>query len=428
MTTSLLNFATQGLNNLEFHTHPWLQAISFASVSTLLILSCIPPLHVPVRSFFRPTVVYHVERGLLRVHQAQLCEHWLLTLLFDLSSRTVSVPFYVTFLPSLIWSGEAELGVRLALLMGLCLYVGNAMKDLISAPRPFGAEYKGNKVRLIGSSELEANVNAQEYGLPSSHTMNSLCLNFFVVHYILDKRLVPAEWAVALYVGTAVWVAWIGLARVYMGLHTPIDIGAGVVLGILVLVFYLAVDERYEQWILSNHLAILWQALASIVFLRLHPKPLRHTPSYEFTTSFGGVCWGLVVGMSRQSLIYQHNSPGQSVQILQSRAGLIALLQRIPLGFVLVVAMKALSKQVIVTLLPLVYRIVPINLRKLWQPPLHSLKLAEYDGIPVDEEGRPWDVSVTARFISYASIGWTVVDLSPVAFRLLSLSIPSGKP
>ena len=90
--------------------------------------------------------------------------------------------------------------------------------------------------------------------------------------------------------------------------------------------------------------------------------------------------------------------------------------------------MKALSKQVIVTLLPLVYRIVPINLRKLWQPPLHSLKLAEYDGIPVDEEGRPWDVSVTARFISYASIGWTVVDLSPVAFRLLSLSIPSGKP
>ena len=36
--------------------------------------------------------------------------------------------------------------------------------------------------------------------------------------------------------------------------------------------------------------------------------------------------------MSRQSLMYQHNSPGQSMQILQSRAGLIALLQRIPLG------------------------------------------------------------------------------------------------
>ena len=99
--------------------------------------------------------------GLLRVHQAQRFEHWFLTLLFDLSSRTVSVPFYITFLPSLIWSGEAELGIRLVLLMGLCLYVGNAMKDLLSAPRPFGAQYKGNKVKLIGPTKLEANINAQ---------------------------------------------------------------------------------------------------------------------------------------------------------------------------------------------------------------------------------------------------------------------------
>lgn len=160
MASTLLHCATRGLNNLEFHSQPWLQFLSFTSVTTLLLLSCIPPLHVPVRNLLRPTVVYHVERGLLRVHQAQRFEHWFLTLLFDLSSRTVSVPFYITFLPSLIWSGEAELGTRLVLLMGLCLYVGNAMKDLLSAPRPFGANYKGNKVKMIGP-ELEANVNAQ---------------------------------------------------------------------------------------------------------------------------------------------------------------------------------------------------------------------------------------------------------------------------
>lgn len=75
--------------------------------------------------------------------------------------------------------------------------------------------------------------------------MNSLCLNFFVVHYLLDKHMVPAEWALAMYLGTAVWVAWVGLARVYMGLHTPIDIGAGALLGTLVLVFYLAVDGTF---------------------------------------------------------------------------------------------------------------------------------------------------------------------------------------
>ena len=74
------------------------------------------------------------------------------------------------------------------------------------------------------------------------------------------------------------------------------------------------------------------QALASIVFLRLHPKPLRHTPSYEFTTSFGGVCWGIVVGMSRQWTMYSHNRPGRFLEIVQSRAGVMALIQRVAVG------------------------------------------------------------------------------------------------
>lgn len=91
------------------------------------------------------------------------------------------------------------------------------------------------------------------------------------------------------------------------------------------------------------------------------------------------------------------------------------------------IVMKPLSKQVVVTLLPLVYLVVPIRLRRLWQPPLHSLKPSKHEGIPVDEDGNPWDIAVTARFISYASIGWTVVDLSPVVFRLLRLSIPNVK-
>lgn len=95
-------------------------------------------------------------------------------------------------------------------------------------------------------------------------------------------------------------------------------------------------------------------------------------------------------------------------------------------GFVLVIVMKPLSKQVVVTFLPLVYKMVPVDLRKLWQPPLHSLKPPKHEGIPVDENGQSWDVSVTARFISYASIGWTVVDLAPFMFQVLGLSVPRG--
>lgn len=90
--------------------------------------------------------------------------------------------------------------------------------------------------------------------------MNSLVLNFFIVHYLLDKHMVPAECALTMYLGTAVWVAWVGLARVYMGLHTPIDIGAGALLGTLVLVFYLAVDGI----LLNCPLAVKYSAACEI--------------------------------------------------------------------------------------------------------------------------------------------------------------------
>lgn len=104
----------------------------------------------------------------------------------------------------------------------------------------------------------------QEYGLPSSHTMNSLCLNFYIVHYLLDKHLLPSEWAFAVYLATALWVAWIGLARVYMGLHTPIDIGAGALLGVLVLVFYLALDGSQQYAHPSFTLSIAWTVVAEM--------------------------------------------------------------------------------------------------------------------------------------------------------------------
>lgn len=106
MAGSLLNHVNYALNHFEFHTHPASLLLSFTSLTVLISLSCIPVLHIPVRNLLRPTVVYHVERGLQRVHQAQRFEHWLLTTLFDFSSRTVSVPFYVTFLPSLIWVSQ----------------------------------------------------------------------------------------------------------------------------------------------------------------------------------------------------------------------------------------------------------------------------------------------------------------------------------
>lgn len=96
-------------------------------------------------------------------------------------------------LPALIWLGFPELGWHLVVLMTLTLYVGNAMKDLVSAPRPLGLKYGKARLSYLGKGSEEAELNAKEYGLPSSHTMNSLCLNIYACHYLHEHDVIEEK-------------------------------------------------------------------------------------------------------------------------------------------------------------------------------------------------------------------------------------------
>ena len=43
---------------------------------------------------------------------------------------------------------------------------------------------------------------------------------------------------------------------------------------------------------------MLQAGLAALVLLRLHPRPLAHTPSFEFSTSFMGAMCGVILGIA----------------------------------------------------------------------------------------------------------------------------------
>lgn len=254
------------------------------------------------------------------------------------------------------------------------------------------------------------------------------------------------------------------------------------------LMFCLLVPFEDIAW-LSFWPAFALQALISLVLLRLHPRPVAFTPSYEFTVSFMGVAFGMcsavcrvhthfltppiqlaaiwshgplwvarrvVTGAHVNQLAIRHgaNSPSCTAGFLQlprasCPAGPLRLRTGFPLpasghhsrlpakplhvpaalcaapGFVLVLASKELSRKVLLVLLPELYRFFPFRLRRLWQPPVHSLcqpkDIAdpEMRELPHDAKAKPWDVVSTSRFFAYAAIGWAVAELSPRCFDLL---------
>ncbi|CAI5473162.1 unnamed protein product, partial [Closterium sp. Yama58-4] len=79
-------------------------------------------------------------------------------------AMAVSVEFYTAFLPVLFWSGRPYLASLAVLLLALCTYAGNALKDVVAAPRPLSPP-----AQRVTGTHMDAQ-SSFEFGLPSSHT------------------------------------------------------------------------------------------------------------------------------------------------------------------------------------------------------------------------------------------------------------------
>lgn len=314
--------------------------------------------------------------------------------------------------------------------MTLTLYVGNAMKDLVSAPRPLGVSYGKARLSFLAKGSEEQNINAKEYGLPSSHTMNSLCLNFYAVHYLHEQKLISDSTAVVAYGMVSLWVIWIALSRIYLGFHTPVDIAAGAVAGLTVVTTFISLENVFNRWVNTRPMIVFTSAaFTSLILLRLHPKPLNATPTFEFSTSFMGVMFGVVLGVSRNPFFF---NPAVSIyQILDKNSSgpgpalWFWIARRLIAGFTIVLASKEISRAVTFAVLPRFYMFFPLALRKRWQPPVHNqcpqnkIVNPALIGLPHTPRGVPWDVDMTSRFFAYAGIGFAVCEFAPRLFAAL---------
>ncbi|PHT52705.1 Lipid phosphate phosphatase delta [Capsicum baccatum] len=164
--------------------------------------------------------------------------------LFSGLSCVVSVPFYTAFLPLLFWSGHCKLARQMTLLMAFCDYIGNCIKDVVCAPRP-----SSPPVRRITATEDEKE-NALEYGLPSSHTLNTVCLSGFLLQYILSYT--QNDDAITGLSGLAIvclFVFFIAVGRIYLGMHSLIDIIGGLIIGLAILASWLSVHKYIDDFV-----------------------------------------------------------------------------------------------------------------------------------------------------------------------------------
>ena len=97
--------------------------------------------------------------------------------------HSLSVHFTCLYLTSLTYLSGAgagvglpQLGWRLVFLMSACLYIGNALKDLVCAPRPTGMGKGDVRPKLIASNAEAATYALVRHRPSLLYLLTSACL------------------------------------------------------------------------------------------------------------------------------------------------------------------------------------------------------------------------------------------------------------
>lgn len=120
--------------------------------------------------------------------------------------------------------------IGLSILLNLMLATGLniLLKNILQRPRP--TEY-----RLIDESG---------YSFPSGHSMVSLAFYGFII-YLIYKYIKNKKIKVFLITLLSILIAFIGISRIYLGVHYTSDVCAGFLISISYLIIYTSIVDKF---------------------------------------------------------------------------------------------------------------------------------------------------------------------------------------
>lgn len=322
------------------------------------------PFRYKLRSLFLPLIR---KETLILTNLQNKLRNPILDFYFAWTANLASHTFYVLMLPLPLWFGYGTVLRDLIHVLGLGIYITGNFKDFMCLPRPRSPPL----LRITMSS-----YTAQEYGWPSSHSANATAVTFILVYNLwLYSNDFTTQNLVLLSSGLFIYYVSLIFGRLYCGMHGFFDIVFGSFIGIFIFSVRIVFGEIWDDWLLnsSRNDSLIGCIITTIIILggylfliHIHFEPVDDCPCFDDSVAFIGVLIGIDFShwfcYLTNYLINDDWNNSVAIPYNFENIGILKSILRVLLGMISVIIWKSISKPIIFTILPPIYKIVGIYL------------------------------------------------------------------
>lgn len=159
-------------------------------------------------------------------------------LMWAFSHKWVWVPLYLVLLVEMIKKVGKKNWPWLIIGLSLCIFLSDfvssgIIKECVERLRP------SREPALNGLVHLVNGYRGGSYGFVSSHAANSFAFAIFASSLIKNKILTPV---------LIVWALIVSYSRIYLGVHYPLDVFCGAIVGVGAAWASLFILRKWIEW------------------------------------------------------------------------------------------------------------------------------------------------------------------------------------
>ncbi|KAF8308309.1 PAP2-domain-containing protein [Clavulina sp. PMI_390] len=315
---------------------------------------------------------------------------------FHASSVLGATSFFIATIPLFFLFGDPSTGRSLLYVLGWGNYLSSLLKDYLCIPRPASPPV----------TRLTISLHHLEYGMPSTHTTNSVSAAIFMLVLVARSSLstfskLVMDLGIALYVGSVVG------GRIYCGMHGVSDCVVGILIGTFTVLMNMAFGEAWER-IMEMNSVIVPLFILLLVERLIHHHPSTVEPCLCFEDALSGLSSMAGVSVGRWALVNLNLPPATaSLSLSQRFSAESSIIVSTLIGLVHVV----LTVAALMTYRVAIKSILATPLKRMFSAAPKAKDNAHMYRYPTHE--------VILKVIVYGGIGWLGSEALPWVFRWL---------